>query len=106
IVAANIEGDFFTRAQLAMAAEFVSDRGGGLLVLGERSFAQRGLAGTALEEALPVELSDRRGLVRIALGDRAPAGPNTIAVTPEGERHPVMRIGGSVDESRRMWAAL
>lgn len=106
LVIANVEADFFTRAQLAMAAEFVSERGGGLLVLGERSFTQRGLSGTPLEDALPVELTDRRGLLRTSLGDQAPAGPNKLVVTPEGERHPIMRIGGSADESRRMWAAL
>ena len=44
-----------------MAADFVAERGGGLLVLGGRSFAQRGLSGTPLEEVLPVELNDRRG---------------------------------------------
>ena len=44
-----------------MAADFVGERGGGLLVLGGRSFAQRGLIGTPLEEVLPVELNDRHG---------------------------------------------
>src|SRR5581483_701738 len=58
---ANIEGDFFTRAQLTLAASFVSERGGGLLVLGGRSFSPNGgLIGTPLEDALPVELNDRR----------------------------------------------
>src|SRR3984893_353618 len=61
LVIANVEGDFFTRAQLSMMADFVADRGGGLLVVGGRSFAQRGLAGTPLEEVLPVELDARRG---------------------------------------------
>src|SRR5437764_1246593 len=80
---ANVEGDHFTRAQLAMAADFVSERGGGLLVLGGRSFAERGLAGTPLEEALPVQLNDRRGgLVRAALAGPAPP-QNKIAVTSE-----------------------
>ncbi len=53
LVIANVEADALTRAQLAMAADFVSERGGGLLVMGGRSFAQRGLSGTPLEEALP-----------------------------------------------------
>src|SRR5262245_29759297 len=61
LVIANVEGDYFTRAQLALAAEFVGERGGGLLVMGGQSFARRGLAGTPLEEILPVELTDRRG---------------------------------------------
>ena len=75
LVIANVEGDFFSRAQLAMAADFVAERGGGLLVLGGRSFAQRGLSGTPLEEVLPVELNDRRGgLVRAVARRRRPAG--------------------------------
>ena len=32
VIVANVEGDFFTRAQLATTADFVSERGGGLLV--------------------------------------------------------------------------
>ena len=38
LLVANVEGDFFTRAQLALMADFVAERGGGLLVLGGRSF--------------------------------------------------------------------
>src|SRR5439155_5875720 len=47
LVIANVEGDYFTSPQLALAADFVSERGGGLLVMGGRSFAKRGLSGTA-----------------------------------------------------------
>jgi uncharacterized membrane protein len=107
LVVANVEGDFFSRAQLAMAADFVAERGGGLLVLGGRSFAQRGLIGTPLEEALPVELNDRRGgLVRASLGSGTIGPHNKVMVTPEGEAHPVMRIGDTLDETRKLWAAL
>jgi uncharacterized membrane protein len=107
MVIANVEGDFFTRAQLGLAADFVSERGGGLLVLGGRSFTQRGLSGTPLEEALPVELSDRRGgLVRTSLGSGALAVNNKLTLTPEGEGHPIMRMGGSLEETRKLWSAL
>lgn len=105
LVIANVEGDFFTRPQLAMAADFVSERGGGLLVLGGRSFVERGLAGTALEPVLPVELNDRRGVLRASL-DRGQATHNKILITPEGEAHPVMRIGASPADTRRLWSAL
>ena len=47
-----------------MIADFVAERGGGLLVAGSRSLAQRGLIGTPLEPVLPVELDDRRGARR------------------------------------------
>ena len=107
LVIANVESDFFSRAQLAMAADFVAERGGGLLVLGGRSFARRGLSATPLEEVLPVELNDRRGgIVRTALGEGDLPAHNKLTLTAEGETHPIMRIGGSPDETRRMWAAL
>src|SRR5205085_9721247 len=104
---ANVEGDFFTRAQLTMSAEFVAQRGGGLLVMGGKSFAQRGLIGTPLEEVLPVELNDRgAGLARASLGEAAQAIHNAVVVTAEGLTHPIMRIGATPEESRKLWAAL
>jgi uncharacterized membrane protein len=105
LVIANVEGDFFTRAQLTMAADFVAERGGGLLVLGGRSFAQRGLIGTPLEVALPVELNDRRGVMRAVMAGRS-APPNKLVVTADGENHPIMRIGDSPDDTRKRWEAL
>lgn len=105
VVIANVEGDFFTRAQLAMTADFVAARGGGLLVTGGRSFAQRGLMTTPLEVALPVELNDRRGVMRTSLASGA-STQNKLVVTPEGENHPIMRIGSTPDQTRRLWAAL
>jgi uncharacterized membrane protein len=105
LVIANVEGDFFTRAQLTMVADFVAERGGGLLVTGGRSFAQRGLVGTPVEAVLPVELDERRGgLTRASLGSTAPA--NGLVVTREGETHPIMRLGASGEETRKKWAAL
>jgi uncharacterized membrane protein len=106
LIIANLEGDFFKRAQLALASDFVAERGGGLLVLGGRSFQQRGLLGTPLEDALPVELNDRRGAARTSSSEEAPAAQNRLVLTPEGENHPVMRIGASVEASRKLWAAL
>jgi uncharacterized membrane protein len=107
LLIANVEGDFFTRAQLTTAAEFVSERGGGLLVMGGRSFAQRGLIGTPLEEVLPVELNDRGvGLARASLGEDVPSVHNAVVVTPEGLNHPIMRIGATPEESRKRWTTL
>ena len=107
LVIANVEGDFFTRAQLAMAADFVAERGGGLLVLGGRSFTSRGLIGTPLEDVLPVELNDRRGaIVRTSLGGRDAGAGNKLAVTAEGENHPIMRIGGSREDTLKLWAGM
>jgi uncharacterized membrane protein len=110
LVLVDVEGDFLTRAQMAMLADFVSERGGGLLLAGSRSFAGRGVAGTPVEPILPVELDDRRaGVVRATLRTGAPAGrsaPNQLVVTAGGETHPIMRLGASGGDTRAKWAAL
>jgi len=107
VVVANVEGEFFSRPQLETLASFVGDRGGGLLVLGARSFAQRGFLNTPLEPVLPVDLSDRRGgLSRAALGEDAPASQNMLVLTADGESHPVLRMGATADDTRKRWAAL
>src|SRR5262249_3937247 len=90
--------------EVEMAAEFVGERGGGLLVFGAKSFAQQGLVGTELEEVLPVDLRDRgNGVVRTA----ARSGePFKMSLTPEGESHPVMRIAATIDESLKTWSSI
>ncbi len=105
IIFGNIEGDFFSEDQLEMTAEFVSERGGGLLVLGAQSFAERGLVGTPLEDVLPLELSDRNG---VSLTSLESGGPliNRLILTSDGEHHPLMRLTRPVEENRRRWAAL
>ena len=102
VIFGNIEGDFFTRDQLEMTTEFVARRGGGLLVLGARSFERAGLVGTPIEEALPLDLTDRRGLS----GAAASPGPNTLSLTADGASHPATRLAVTVDESRKRWSQL
>src|SRR5262249_7514643 len=106
LLLANVEGDEFTAEQLKMAADFVGVRGGGLLGLGSRAFAQHGLSGTLLEDLLPVELGDRRGGLRPVAASSRTVTPHAIALTPEGETHPVMRLGATPEETRQRWAAV
>jgi hypothetical protein len=110
VVLANIGADSLTRDQLTLIADFVAERGGGLLVLGAQSFRQGGLIGTALEEVLPVELSDRQGgLIRASqVRDGLPGDVERSRLVPtrEGEQHPVTRLGRSPEETRQRWAAL
>jgi uncharacterized membrane protein len=99
---ANIEPDSLSRMQLDLAAVFIEERGGGVLVLGAKSFEQQGLVGTSLEEALPVNLHDRgSGVVRTS----ARAGqPYRMRLTPEGEAHPAVRIGISPADTAKRWS--
>jgi uncharacterized membrane protein len=105
IVFGNIAADFFTRDQLAMTADFVSERGGGLLVLGARSFDRAGLVGTPLEEVLPVDFTDRRSDTGRASAAPAPAA-NAIVLTSDGAMHPATRLAVATDESKKRWAQL
>jgi uncharacterized membrane protein len=55
LILGSVEAATFTPEQLRMIGDFVSKRGGGLLVLGgRRSFAEGGWAGTPVGEVLPV----------------------------------------------------
>lgn len=104
IIFANIEPDSLSRLQLELAATYVGERGGGILVLGAKSFAQQGLVGTALEEVLPVDLHDRGGGVVRTSSRRTE--PYRIVLTPEGESHPVMRIGKSPEDTAKRWSQI
>lgn len=106
IIFGNVEAGFFTRDQLELTAAFVAERGGGLLVLGARSFERQGLSGTPLEEVLPIDLTDRRAAVALASNPLDPVLPNSAALTADGALHPATRLAVSTDESRRRWAQL
>jgi uncharacterized membrane protein len=57
IILGSVEASYFTGDQLRMLADFVSERGGGLLALGgRRALGEGGYAGTPVGEVLPVDL--------------------------------------------------
>jgi uncharacterized membrane protein len=106
VIFGNIEAGFFTRDQLELTRAFVAERGGGLLVLGARSFDRQGLAGTALEPVLPVDLTDRRPSIALASAPVPSAEPNTAALTTDGVLHPATRLVASLEENRQKWTGL
>lgn len=77
VILDDVESAFFTPAQAAVLQRFVSERGGGLLMLGGmESFAEGGYARTPIGDLLPVSL-DR--------ATEAPApGPLTFELDREG----------------------
>jgi len=100
VVLANVEAGQLTREQQELTRAFVGRRGGGLLVLGARSFGKPGLGDTPLEEVLPLQLSDRGDAVLPASLSR---GMNRVALTAAGEFHPVMQLGAGLDDTRKRW---
>lgn len=89
LVLGSVEASFFTRDQLQMIADFVGERGGGVLFLGGRNaMAEGGWAGTAVEDVLPVYLEEPADNPQAAFTELR------VAPTPAGENHPVGRLGG------------
>ena len=99
LILGSVEASFFTRDQLRMISDFVSERGGGLLVLGgQRSLGPGGYAGTPLEDALPV-----------VIDGNTPADffeSVQVGVTPTGFSHPITQIAETPEASRDRWSSL
>ena len=99
LVLGNIEASFFSHEQLQMIAEFVSKRGGGLLMTGgPNSFSEGGWAGTPVAEALPVELTRGGGSRKFI--------PIQVALARAGVVHPITRLGNTDAASRTRWQTL
>ena len=106
VIFGNIEADFFTREQLELTNDFIATRGGGLIVMGARSFDRQGLAGTAIERALPIDLTDRSSNIALASAEAPIVEPNTPALTMDGASHPATRLAVTADDNRARWASL
>ena len=103
LILGSVEASFFTHDQLDMIADFVSQRGGGLLVLGGRNaFAEGGYQGTRLAEVLPVFTDDE-------LSTEAELYSTELFVSPTrtGLTHPTTQLGQEDSEAvRERWESL
>jgi uncharacterized membrane protein len=105
LVLGSVEASFFTSDQLRMVADFVSQRGGGLLMLGgRRSFAEGGYAPTPLADVLPVVLD--AGAAPAGADERPPCRELKVELTPSGVAHAAMQLGPSEVDSRKRWESL
>jgi uncharacterized membrane protein len=99
LVLGSIEASYFSHDQLQMIADFVSERGGGLLMLGgKRAFAEGGWAGTPVADVLPVVLDGR--------GDTTYFAEVKVAPTRAGAAHAVTRLASAPDSARARWQRL
>jgi hypothetical protein len=84
-----------------MISDFVSQRGGGFLMLGGRnSLGQGGYANTPLEDLLPVNLGKTAGGIAGFQDTEFKA-----RLTSYGLQHPITRISLSEEENRKRWEA-
>jgi len=102
VMVGDIEASFFTHDQLAMLADFVNVRGGGLMLLGgRRAFGEGGYAGTPLADVMPVVIS----------GEAVPDSLTffadlKVALAPGAENHAVSQIAASPSASKERWKEL
>ncbi|HEY7510315.1 MAG TPA: hypothetical protein VIG50_08680 [Vicinamibacteria bacterium] len=100
LVLGSVEASFFTADQLRMIAEFVSQRGGGLLALGGRhAFAEGGYARTPLADVLPVVLEEPRTEPRFFAALK-------VEPTAFGMTHGVTQLAATEEESAERWKTL
>lgn len=102
VIIGSVEASFFTHAQLVMLADYVSVRGGGLLMLGgRRSFSEGGYAGTPLADVMPVVVEGN------ATGDRVSfLADLTASLTPGGASSPVTQVAATEEKSADRWRTL
>jgi uncharacterized membrane protein len=96
IILDDLEADFFNRDQMTLVQKFVSERGGGVLMLGgAESFREGKFARTPIGDMLPVYL-DRSENTK-------PFGPLKLSLTREGWLQPWIRLrDNESDERNRM----
>jgi uncharacterized membrane protein len=98
LILGSVEADFFTPDQLSMVRDFVSQRGGGFLMLGgRRAFGAGGYGGTPVADALP-----------LLVMNGPPGGPMEMSVGPRssGSSHPITQIRDDESTSLEAWESL
>lgn len=90
LVLGSVEAGYFSASQLQLIADFVSRRGGGLLVLGgRRALSRGGYGNTPVGDLLPVVLDDA--------GNEAMRTEVSVQPTPAGYGHPLGGIARAED---------
>jgi uncharacterized membrane protein len=101
LILGSVEASFFTFDQLRMISDFVSQRGGGCLMLGgKNSFGQGGYINTPLEDVLPVNLRFGQGNTGVPEFQDL---EYKVRLTAYGAENPVTRLSASGGESRKRW---
>ncbi len=102
LILGSIEAGAFTGDQLQMIADFVDNRGGGLLMIGgARSFGEGGYGGTPVADVLPLLIDPRT---------RATQTPGfarlKVAPTRAGAAHAATQIADTEAASEARWSKL
>ena len=101
VILGSMEASYFTGDQLRMLADFVSERGGGLLALGgRRALGEGGFGGTPVSEVLPVDFA----ITPDAKGDYL--REVRVDVTVAGAIHAATQIAEAESLSAKRWKTM
>ncbi|MEW5978095.1 MAG: glutamine amidotransferase [Acidobacteriota bacterium] len=101
LILGSVEASFFSAEQLKIMADFVGERGGGLLMVGGRSSFDAGkYAGTPVAAVLPVVLGER------SVQNSFVAEPMHMKLTAYGKSHLTARLSIDQAENEKRWSAL
>jgi von Willebrand factor type A domain len=98
------DGDptILTAAQMRNLTEFVTKKGGGLMLIAGENFNPLGYKGSPLEPLIPIQLAEARN--PIAVGNAIDGFRPSL--TSEGRGHPIFRFGDDEATSRKIWETL
>ncbi len=102
VILGDVDPGLLSATQLENIAEFVADKGGGLLFVAGEEANPLKYKGTPLEALLPVELADARDPT--AVGNALQAF--RPGLTAEGRSSPIFRFGEDEAQSAAIWRQL
>ncbi len=104
VIVDDLEAAFFTTAQMTLLQKFVSERGGGMLMLGGmESFAEGAYARTPVGDMLPVYLSGQK---EAEAGNAKPPVPLRYELDREGWLQPWARLRSTEDGEKARLTAM
>jgi uncharacterized membrane protein len=99
LIFGSIESTFFSQDQLKNVVDFVSNRGGGFMMMGGRnSFAGGRYQNSPIADILPVQMAPEASTPII--------GRLKLTVTDYGRTHPLMKLSPGADANVKQWADL
>src|SRR5690606_4223884 len=105
IVLDDLEAEFFTGDQMSLVQRFVSQRGGGLMMLGgQESFIDGGYHRTPVGDLLPVYVAPVR--TETAKPERIAPGRWRLELTREGVLQPWVRVRETLEEEEQRLASM
>ncbi len=104
IIFGTVESSFFTYPQMEMVRDFVSQRGGGFMMLGgSASFAAGGYQNSPVEQILPVVLQPE---TKAEPGRLYAQGQAIATMTQQGENHPSLSLALDAKANLKAWSEI